>query len=145
MMALACQFAIGQQVTVAEYFWDTDPGLGNGTVILAEDGALDEAVEKLFTNAASFPSPGLHTFNIRVKGLENTWSNTFSYTVNVYSEMLVSRNVQVVQAEYFWDTDPGVGLATPILALDGALDEAVEQLFDNSASLPTSGLHTPST
>ena len=142
MMALACPFAIGQQVTVAEYFWDTDPGLGNGTVILAEDGALDEAVEKLFTNAASFPSPGLHTFNIRVKGLENTWSNTFSYTVNVYSEMLVSRNVQVVQAEYFWDTDPGVGLATPILALDGALDEAVEQLFDNSASLPTSGLHT---
>ena len=63
-------FVVGQQVTVAEYFWDTDPGLGNGTVILAEDGALDEAVEKLFTNSASFPTAGLHTFNIRVKGLE---------------------------------------------------------------------------
>lgn len=135
------QFAAGQQITVAEYFWDTDPGVGFGTVILAEDGALDEAVEKLFTNTAIFPTAGLHTFNIRVKGLENTWSNVFSYTVNVYNEALVTRDVKVIQAEYFWDTDPGVGLGTPILALDGNLDEALEQLFDNSSLLPTTGLH----
>ena len=141
MTLFVSQFAVGQQVTVAEYFWDTDPGLGNGTVLLAEDGALDEAIEKLFTNSASFPTAGFHTFNVRVKGLENTWSNTFSYTVNVYNAALVSRDVKVVQAEYFWDTDPGLGLATPLLALDGNLDEAVEKLFDNSAALPAAGLH----
>ncbi|MCJ8288130.1 MAG: T9SS type A sorting domain-containing protein [Crocinitomicaceae bacterium] len=141
MTLFVSQFVAGQQVTIAEYFWDTDPGLGLGTVILAEDGNLDEAVEKLFTNAASFPTAGLHTFNIRIKGLENTWSNVFSYTVNVYNQALVSRDVKVIQAEYFWDTDPGIGLATPILALDGNLDEAIEDLFNNSSSLPAAGLH----
>jgi len=137
-----CSFAVGQQITVAEYFWDTDPGQGNGTVLLAEDGALDEAVEKLFTNSASFPSQGIHTFNIRVKGLENTWSNTFSYTVNVYNTAPVTRDIKVIQAEYFWDTDPGVGSATPLLAFDGNFDQAIEQVFDNSSTLPAAGLHT---
>ena len=136
MTLVVSQIAAGQQVTQAEYFWDTDPGLGMGIVLLAEDGNLDEAVEKLFTNSASFPTAGLHTFNIRVKGLENTWSNVFSYTVNVTTPVVNSRNINVIQAEYYWDTDPGIGLATPMLALDGNLDEAVEKLFDNSSSLP---------
>ncbi|NVK64804.1 MAG: T9SS type A sorting domain-containing protein [Flavobacteriales bacterium] len=141
VMVLVGHVVVGQQVTVAEYFWDTDPGQGNGTALLAEDGALDEAIEKLFNNSSALPSSGLHTFNVRVKGLENTWSNTFSYTVNIYNQAITSRDVQVVQAEYFWDTDPGVGLATPILALDGNLDEAIEALFDNASSLPAAGLH----
>lgn len=139
---LVGSFSFAQEVTVAEYFWDTDPGVGNGTTLLAEDGNLDEAIEDLFTNAVSVPAPGLHTFNVRVKGLENTWSNVFSYVINVTSPTLTSRDVKVIQAEYFWDTDPGAGNATTILALDGNLDEAIEDLFTSAVSIPTNGLHT---
>lgn len=130
------------EVIQAEYFWDTDPGLGSATTILAFDGSLDEAIEDLFNSAVSVPSTGLHTFNIRIKGLDNTWSNLFSYVINVGSPTLISRDVEVTQAEYYWDTDPGAGSATPILAFDGNLDEAIESLFDGGIASPTAGFHT---
>lgn len=136
------QLASAQQVITAEYFWDTDPGLGNATPISALDGNLDEAIEDLFTNSVSIPATGVHTFNIRIKGLDNTWSSVFSYVINVGSQTLISRDVKVIQAEYFWDTDPGLGAATTILALDGNLDEAVENLFNNAVSIPSVGAHT---
>jgi hypothetical protein len=141
-MLFISSFAGAQEVIAAEYFWDTDPGQGSGTTIIALDGNLDEAIEDLFTNAVSIPSPGLHTFNIRIKGLENTWSSIFSYVVNVTSPSLITRDAKVIQAEYFWDTDPGVGIATTILALDGNLDEAIEDLFNGSLASPPAGLHT---
>lgn len=31
-------------VSQAEYFWDTDPGTGNGTAVLAADGNLNSAL-----------------------------------------------------------------------------------------------------
>ena len=37
-----------QSITEAEYFWDTDPGVGNGTTLLALDGNFDQAIEDLF-------------------------------------------------------------------------------------------------
>ena len=53
-----------------------------------------------------------------------------SYVINVENETLLTRNVKVTQAEYFWDTDPGAGNGTVLLALDGNLDEAIENLFE---------------
>ncbi|MFT5780416.1 MAG: hypothetical protein ACI837_003378, partial [Crocinitomicaceae bacterium] len=142
VMLFIGHLAAAQQVITAEYFWDVDPGQGSATPILALDGNLDEAIEDLFTNSVSIPAAGLHTFNIRIKGLENTWSTIFSYVINVGTPVLSTRDLNVVQAEYFWDTDPGLGSATPILALDGNLDEAVEDLFAGSVASPPAGLHT---
>jgi hypothetical protein len=142
MIISTAAWSQSQQVVQAEYFWDTDPGVGSATPILAEDGALDEAIEALFSNSASVPTEGLHTFNIRIQGQDGAWSSIYSYALNARSGAAITRDVKVTQAEYFWDTDPGIGSATPILAFDGAIDEAVEALFSNSASVPTSGLHT---
>lgn len=130
------------KVIQAEYFWDIDPGLGSATTILALDGNLDEAIEDLFNSSVSIPSIGAHTFNIRIKGLDNTWSNLFSYVINVASPAVITRNIQVTQGEYYWDTDPGAGSATPILAFDGNFDEALENLFDGSIPSPSAGIHT---
>ena len=141
MMLFIGQLVGAQEITTAEYFWDTDPGLGNGTTLLALDGNLDEAIEDLFNGILVSPPVGLHTFNVRVKGLENTWSNTFKYVVNVTAQTLITRDLKVVQAEYFWDIDPGQGSGTVILALDGNLDEAIESLFESSLASPSAGLH----
>lgn len=35
-------------LTSAEYFWNLDPGEGNGTVFFSVDGAFEESVESLF-------------------------------------------------------------------------------------------------
>lgn len=133
--------ATDKQVILAEYFWDSDPGVGNGTAILALDGNLDEAIETLFNSGVSQPVVGLHTFNIRVKDYGNNWGPVFSSVVNI-ENTIVSTDKQIIQAEYFWDSDPGVGSATPILALDGNLDEAIETLFSSGVSQPAVGLHT---
>ena len=43
---------------------------------------------------------------------------TFSKAVMV-NPALSTRNIKIQQAEYFWDTDPGQGLGTLLLAFDG--------------------------
>ncbi len=141
-MILTCSFGTAQQITNAEYFWDTDPGQGNGTAILALDGAMDEAIEQVLSDSVNLPSVGIHSFNLRVLGLNGTWSNLFTHVINVKNNTLTTRIAQVTQAEYYWDTDPGQGLATSILAQDGGFNEIIEQLFADSVSLPSAGLHS---
>ena len=49
---------------------------------------------------------------------------------------------RVDNAEYFWDTDPGAGNATPMSALDGAYDSAFESIFLETSNLPGLGART---
>jgi|GEM_PF-2975772 len=132
-------WASGQKaVTQGEYFWDTDPGQGNGIALIATDGAFDEVVEDLFQNGISVASlsTGAHSFNVRIKGQDGTWSNSFKQTIYVQGALTtITRTFKVTQGEYFWDADPGQGNGTPLLALDGNFDEVLEDLFQNGISI----------
>ncbi|PCH67070.1 MAG: hypothetical protein COC01_06595 [Bacteroidetes bacterium] len=131
------------KITQAEYFWDTDPGQGLGTALVALDGTLDEAVEIVMKNNMSLPSSGIHKFSVRVKSADGAWGPVFSSVINVEDSLSSAvRNIKVMQAEYFWDTDPGIGLGNTLLAIDGNLDEAFESVFNDTLNLPASGLHT---
>ncbi len=125
-------------VTQGEYFWDTDPGQGNGIALAATDGSFDETLEDLFANGidVSALSVGPHSFNVRIKGQNGTWSNVFKQTIVVNGPLsIITRVINVTQGEYFWDTDPGSGNGTPLLATDGAFDEALEDLFQNGINV----------
>jgi len=64
------------------------------------------------------------------------------YSIAAFLTVVVcSAQSSVVQAEYFWDTDPGYGLASPILAADGNFNSAFEQLTKTGIALPAVGLH----
>ncbi|MBL7941226.1 MAG: hypothetical protein JNM00_00565, partial [Flavobacteriales bacterium] len=88
--------------TGLEYFFDTDPGVGNATQ------AIFDSNLSTFTGnvelSSSVTSPGPHTMGVRVKGIGEKWGTThYSHVwVEDYSD----------QGEYFWDTDPGVGNGT---------------------------------
>lgn len=128
------------QVVQAEYFWGSDPGYGNGTAVSAADGNLDNIVETLLENGIATPGIGLRKFSIRIKDINNNWGPDFSTVVSVENtDLSVSRNIS--QAEWFWDNDPGQGLANTILALDGNLDNAVEILLKSDLQCPSAGLH----
>ena len=43
-------------ITGAEYFWDTDPGEGSATAMVASDGTFDEAIE--VANSTKFALTG---------------------------------------------------------------------------------------
>ena len=123
-------------IMTGEYFWDTDPGEGNGTSFAAADGALDETVETLVNSLVTAPAaPGPHTFNVRVQDVDSSWTPV--YTMLVYRDSLTStvRDIRVIQAEYFWDTDPGQGSGTPMLATDGNFNETVEGILQNGINL----------
>ncbi|MPM03297.1 hypothetical protein SDC9_49562 [bioreactor metagenome] len=133
--------AIDKKVIQAEYFWDTDPGNGNGTTILALDGNFDEAIETIFSSGVNQPAVGIHTFNVRVKDFTNFWGPVFTSIINI-ENTITSTDKKVIQAEYFWDTDPGNGNGTTILALDGNLNEAIETIFSSGVNQPAAGMHT---
>ena len=50
------------------------------------------------------PGQGYHTFHIRVMDENGTWGSTFDKTILV-NQALSSRDMQIMQAEYFWDND----------------------------------------
>ncbi len=126
-------------VTQAEYFWDTDPGVGLATPVTATDGNFNSAFEQLSQSGIVLPSVGLHKFGIRVKDSTGQWGPVFMNVIDV--QQGGSAILALAQAEYFWDTDPGLGLGTPVLATDGNFNSAFEQLTRTGIALPSLGLH----
>jgi len=142
VLALLSIFFCQAQTSInqAEYFWDTDPGQGNGTAVLAADGNFASAFEQLSKTGIAAPSAGLHKFNIRVKDNTGAWGPVFTNVINV-TQLVTSTVVSISQAEYFWDTDPGQGNGTAVLAADGNFASAFEQLSKTGITAPAAGLH----
>ena len=84
VFCLFCSVLLSAQITVpsnsitlGEYFWDTDPGEGNGTPLVAFDGNWDESMESVSESISSLLFNGYHTFNIRVKDADGVWGYPF--------------------------------------------------------------------
>lgn len=94
------------EITAAEYFWDTDPGLNNATAIAGADngkGWFD------ITVPANALSNGTHLLGVRVRTASG-WSATHTNLVHIHSDGLTD----IVAVEYFWGTDPGEGKGTAV-------------------------------
>lgn len=91
-------------VTGGEYFFDSDPGIGQATAFSVSP---DSTVSTNLVIDLSSIAPGLHFFNIRMKDSNGRWSltnATLFFTLPGASPTLVA-------GEYFLDTDPGIGNA----------------------------------
>ena len=130
-------------ITQGEVFWDTDPGQGNGAAMIAFDGNFNDALEKVMSNSFLPPlTTGLHTLNVRVKGNDATWSDVFTTVVRV-DPALSARDIRITAGEAFFDTDPGEGAGTPLIAFDGNFNNALETVMAGTFLPPTiQGLHT---
>ncbi|PIY12408.1 MAG: hypothetical protein COZ17_03625 [Flavobacteriaceae bacterium CG_4_10_14_3_um_filter_33_47] len=111
-----CFMALGQNtVTEIEYFFDTDPGVGNAINVDITDAANINETLLLPINSLS---SGIHILHMRTKNDVNKWSlyarQTF-YIANFSSTL----NNSIIEAEYFFDTDPGVGNAQPLTITNG--------------------------
>jgi hypothetical protein len=124
---------VSKILTGAEYYFDSDPGQGSGLPLPAADGAFDEPIEFLLAQGieSSPLSLGSHSLFVRVKDNYNVWSIPRKVNFNV-----IQANTYkiLVAAEYFIDSDPGVGLGIPLTATDGAFDESNEDAFKNNIS-----------
>jgi len=107
-------------ITKVEYFFDIDPGFGNGTSVDLE--------ETLVLNLESL-SAGLHTAYIRVQDQNGSWSLSNAATFILLGQLT---NPDIVRAEYFFDTDPGFGMATA-LSVTASNNMNEQYLLDVSA------------
>jgi len=123
-------FARGQVINKAEYFIDTDPGAGKGINI-----PLGNTGTNLIFNA-SVPTAGLssgfHNLGIRARLDDGTWGFYESRLLFISDLETVAGNL--VAAEYFIDTDPGLGNGVAINV--GAAGAKVSFV----ATVPTAGL-----
>lgn len=89
-----------------EYFWDEDPGVGRATVCPAAftDG---DAMFSIDLPTAGL-SGGMHLLGLRAYN-GSGWTSTYTHMVAV-----VPDGGRIDRVEYFWDEDPGYGLATSL-------------------------------
>lgn len=114
--------------TRVEYFWDNDPGYGQGTpIIIPSDKEVE--VNDLYISTEGL-STGTHQLFIRAYGGAG-WSPVLSQQVFVQHAADAGR---ILRLEYFWDNDPGNGHGTPI-----EITSASEVSIDN-LQLSTEGL-----
>jgi len=126
--------SLAANVTNAEYFFDTDPGFGNGIVAAVTAGGT--VTFPISGNIAALTT-GLHLLYVRVKDALGNWSET---TPSVFYREAIVNNIiaNVVAAEYFFDTDPGFGNATAVTVVAGQM--VTFGIAGNIAAL-SNGLH----
>lgn len=97
------------QAVSGEYFIDLDRGHGRCTPFGSVVG------EKTYMLNISSLGEGLHTLGFRTKDSDGQWSQTLTRTLYVRSKAPSRLTI----GEYFVDTDPGEGKATPFEASVG--------------------------
>ncbi|HTH56905.1 MAG TPA: gliding motility-associated C-terminal domain-containing protein [Cyclobacteriaceae bacterium] len=103
--------AVGQTIKRAEYYFDTDPGKGNGTSISVAQGA---SINETHSVSVSSLSNGPHSFSMRVLDSNGTWSQSSTRTFFIVTPVITVNASTIKKAEYFFDNDPGLGSGTPL-------------------------------
>lgn len=124
------------QVSMAEYFWDADPGPGNGTAMMAVDGDYNGAIEAIMLETDDLPAMGTHVLAVRAMDVNAQWGIPFRVIVDVLPGAVSFPEVQVTAAECYLNTDPGEGSGTPLLVQDGDFSDAFEVLHGGSLPVP---------
>jgi hypothetical protein len=110
-------------LTNAEYFIDTDPGVGNG---IAFTIPLADSIDQLCNfNIPITTAPGNHNIGVRVKDSLGNWGHFYTTSINVLPPPVPT--YPIVAAEYFIDTDPGIGNA---IALSVSASDTLLQTYN---------------
>ncbi|MFY0685972.1 MAG: T9SS type A sorting domain-containing protein [Cyclobacteriaceae bacterium] len=102
---------IAVTVDAAEYFFDKDPGVGNGTVI---DLGASTNVSVTAEVTIDTLSTGFHALGIRVLDDRGVWSMAETRWFYISESKSETSATIITAAEYFIDDDPGFGLGTSI-------------------------------
>lgn len=109
-----------------EYYFDTDPGIGNGTQLMVTDSEL---INESFSIPTGSLSTGSHRLFIRAKNTDGMYREYDNVAFSISNSPALFNTSDIVTAEYYFDTDPGTGNATNISIPSG------ETLNENLAML----------
>jgi len=118
----------------AEYYLGSfDPGAGNGTTLLFENGDLGKAISSIHLDSILLNAEtDTLFFQIRMKDAQGLWGPSFRKTIFRNVANSTNRNIAIQLAEFFTgNTDPGQGTGTPLVVFDGNYGDAIESIrFD---------------
>ena len=86
-------------IVEAEYFWDTDPGFGNGTDLSVSS---DTTIDQNFMVPIDNLTAGLHSLYVRSRDMYNRWS--LYSKQNVFIIKGSAPTPTIVALEYFFNT-----------------------------------------
>gem|GEM_PF-2529909 len=117
--------------TGGEYYFDTDPGPGNGKPLSVNS----QSVDSIFNIDLTGVSTGLHNVAIRLQNTDGSWSLAYQYPIQVTNG--TAGTPMLTHAEYFFDTDPGTGKGKEISIQGASIDTSLN--FDITGLQP--GVH----
>lgn len=125
-------------VTRVEWFLDKDPGYGNGTPITIS-AAQDISNLAINIDLTSLQQ-GVHIVGVRSRDANGAWSldNKWIF-LKPYAGTTATPVPKVMRLEYFIDTDPGYGRATPVTIT--AATNIANLIFDADISTVPNGAH----
>jgi len=99
-------------LTKAEYFFDADPGFGNGTPISFTPGN-SVTIPALNVNIGSL-APGFHFISFRFRDDRGRWTHASTQSFYVIPPITTDLATSITRIEYFFNTDLGPGNNTSI-------------------------------
>lgn len=97
---------IVDELSILEYFWDEDPGIGKGSQISIPKEAEINTTLDISTKSLS---QGIHFLGVRLKTKDGQWSPTLTSIVYVHTPNTVGDHNLLTAIEYFFDDDLGFG------------------------------------
>jgi Secretion system C-terminal sorting domain len=117
-----------------EYYFDQDPGVGMRSVIdINPDAAI---VNQSFNISTTGLNVGTHRLFIKAINFDGDESMYEHKTFRIAAPSQ-NNSANIIEAEYFIDQDPGVGMATFIDVVDGAIVNEMLTIPTGSLSLGT--------
>ncbi|MDX9751095.1 MAG: PKD domain-containing protein, partial [Flavobacteriales bacterium] len=98
-------------LVAAEYFFDADPGTGNGAAAALIPGPGNTAAIAIDVDASTLPA-GFHFLSVRFQDADGRWGIAESRPVYVHQAVVSDPAGPITAAEYFFDADPGTGNGT---------------------------------
>jgi gliding motility-associated-like protein len=103
-------------LVAAEYFFDNDPGFGNGTPFSFTPGST-VTIPALNINIGAL-SPGFHFISFRFRDNRGRWTHASAQIFYVIPPLTLNQATSITRLEYFFNTDlgPGNNTSLPITA-----------------------------
>lgn len=130
-------------ITRVEYFFDRDPGLGNGIAIPVTAGA-DVSLSNVVIGSLDTLKPGFHSLFVRAQNFAGSWSITNrTDLIVVRPNFGIKDNLLsgIIKAEYFFNTDPGFGNGTSIPLTSGT-EQNLSNIIIGGLDTLKPGFHT---
>ena len=134
-----CRTAVADapaDLVAAEYFFDTDLGVGTGVPVVLTSG---QTVDTAFDVPATGLAAGWHKLYVRVQDGDGVWSLREGRAFFIQPVIPPPpAALQPVAAEYFFDLDPGLGKGTAVAIPAGP---SVDAIVAMDASGVSAGWH----